>query len=111
MTIRGGQFVRFRARRSRQNPPERIRRVFIPGIAAALGLLYWTGTGATRGGASWILRLPIPFTHVPLLTHWGLIVSFTVAGAISALYGALVNSSPKQRYIAALFPVDSYARL
>jgi len=37
--------------------------------------------------------------------HWDLIVSFAVAGVISALYGAFVNSSPKQRYIAALFPV------
>src|SRR5882762_4244380 len=88
---------------------ERTRRVFVPGIAAiltvwlvqsALGLLPWT-----RTGASWIVRVHIPFTHLPLFMHWDLIVSFAVAGAISALYGAFVNSSPKQRYIAALFPV------
>jgi len=93
---------------------ERTRRIFIPGIAAiltvwlvqsALGLIYWARTGATSGGASWIFRVHIPFTHLPLFMHWDLIVSFAVAGAISALYGAYVNSSPKQRYIAALFPV------
>jgi hypothetical protein len=86
----------------------------MPGVAAiltvwlvqsALGLLSWTGTGATSGGASWIFRVHIPFTHLPLFMHWDLIVSFAVAGAISALYGAFVNSSPKQRYIAALFPI------
>jgi hypothetical protein len=47
----------------------------------------------------------IPFTHVPLFMHWDLMVSFAVAGAISALYGAFFSSSPKQRYLAALFPV------
>ncbi len=47
----------------------------------------------------------IPFTHVPLFMHWDLMVSFAVAGAISALYGAFISSSPKQRYLAALFPV------
>jgi uncharacterized membrane protein YfcA len=47
----------------------------------------------------------IPFTHIFPLIHWDLIVSFAVAGAISALYGAFVSSSTKQRYIAALFPV------
>jgi hypothetical protein len=47
----------------------------------------------------------IPFTHILPLIHWDLIVSFAMAGAVSALYGAFVYSSPKQRYIAALFPV------
>ncbi len=94
---------------SKRTSYERTRRVFVPGIAAiltvwlvqsALGLLPWT-----RTGASWIVRVHIPFTHLPLFMHWDLIVSFAVAGAISALYGAFVNSSPKQCYIAALFPV------
>jgi hypothetical protein len=84
---------------------ERSRRIFIPGVAAiltvwlvqsALLLLHWS---------SWILRVYIPFTRMPLFMHWDLIVSFAAAGAISALYGAFLNSSPKQRYIAALFPV------
>jgi hypothetical protein len=88
---------------------ERTRRVLIPGIAAivivwlvqsALGLLNWGSTYL-----AWIFRVRIPFTHILPLIHWDLIVSFAVAGAISALYGAFVNSSPKQRYIAALFPV------
>jgi hypothetical protein len=91
---------------SKRIPYERTRRVLVPGIAAiltvwlvqsALGLLNWT--------PAWILRVHIPFTHAPLFLHWDLIVSFAVAAAISALYGAFVNSSPKQRYIAALFPV------
>jgi hypothetical protein len=99
---------------SKRTPYERTRRIFIPGIAAiltvwlvqsALGFLPWTLTGATSGGASWIFRVHIPFTHLPLFMHWDLIVSFAVAGAISALYGAFINSSPKQRYIAVLFPV------
>ena len=99
---------------SERIPYERTRRIFIPGIAAiltvwlvqsALGLVNWTPTAPTSGGASWIFRVHIPFTHLPLFMHWDLIVSFAAAGAISALYGAFVNSSPKQRYIAALFPV------
>ena len=90
---------------SKRTQYERTRRIFIPGIAAiltvwliqsGLGLLPWP---------RWIFRVRIPFTHLPLFMHWDLIVSFAVAGAISALYGAFVNSSPKQRYIAALFPV------
>ena len=94
---------------NRKHAYERTRRIFMPGVAAiltvwlvqsALGLLPWT-----RTGASWIFRVHIPFTHLPLFMHWDLIVSFAVAGAISAVYGAFVNSSPKQRYIAALFPV------
>ena len=94
---------------SKRTPYERTRRIFIPGIAAiltvwlvqsALGLVNWTPTAPTRGGASWIFRVHIPFTHLPLFIHWDLIVSFAAAGAISALYGAFVNSSPKQRYIA-----------
>ena len=99
---------------SKRIPYERTRRVLIPGIAAivtvwvvqsALGLPYWAHTGATSGGATWIFRVHIPFTHVPLFMHWDLMVSFAVAGAISALYGAFISSSPKQRYLAALFPV------
>jgi hypothetical protein len=76
-------------------------------VQSALGLLNWGSKypGAAGGGAAWIFRVRIPFTHIFPLTHWDLIVSFAVAGAISALYGAFVNSSPKQRYIAALFPV------
>jgi len=42
-----------------------------------------------------MLRVRIPLTHLLPLIHWDLIVGFAVAGAIS---------SPKQRYIAALFP-------
>ncbi len=89
---------------SQRIPCERTRRIFIPGVAAiltvwlvqsALNLLNW---GWTPSSKEWQ-------RHLPLLMHWDLIVSFAVAGAISALYGAFVNSSPKQRYIAALFPV------
>jgi hypothetical protein len=88
---------------------EGTRRIFIPGIAAiltvwlvqsALGLFSWPGMRATSGDASWIFRV-----YLLLFVHWNLIVSFAVAGAISALYGRFVDSSPKQRYIAALFPV------
>jgi len=55
---------------SKRTSYERTRRVFVPGIAAiltvwlvqsALGLLPWT-----RTGASWIVRVHIPFTHLPL---------------------------------------------
>jgi len=96
-----------------QIPYERTRLIFVPGIAAtvtvwlvqsALGLLNWTFPGAPGSVAAWIFRVHFPFTYVPLFIHWDLIVSFAVAGAISALYGALLNSSPKQRFIAALFP-------
>ena len=90
---------------------ERTRRIFIPGIAAILIVwlvqsalqLYFTATRRNPDPA-WILRMHIPFTHIALFEHWDLMVSFAVAGAISALYGAFLNSSPKQRYIAALFP-------
>jgi len=97
---------------SRRIPYERTRRVLIPGIAAtvtvwlvqsALGLHNWSGTRS--GDASWTLRVHIPLTNVVPLVHWDLIVRFAIAGAVSALYGAFVSSSPKQRYIAALFPV------
>jgi hypothetical protein len=99
---------------SERIPYEGTRRVFIPGVAAiltvwlvqsALGLVKGTLTTPASGGASWIFHVRIPFTHIFPLFHWDLIVSFAVAGAISALYGALINSSPKQRYIAAMFPV------
>jgi hypothetical protein len=99
---------------SKRTPYERTRRVLVPGIAAtvtvwlvqsALGLFNWTPVAPTSGGVSWIFRVHIPFTHLPIFMHWDLIVSFAVAGAVSALYGAFINSSPKQRYIAALFPV------
>jgi hypothetical protein len=91
---------------SERIPYERTRRVVIPGIAAIVivwlvqsGLdLYWTNP-------AWIPRVRIPFTHIFPLIHCDLIVSFAVAGAVSALYGVFVHSSPKQRYIAALFPV------
>jgi hypothetical protein len=41
-------------------------------VQSALGLLYWTRTGATSGGASWIFRVHIPFTHLPPFIHWDL---------------------------------------
>jgi hypothetical protein len=94
---------------SERIPYERTRRVLIPGIAAivivwlvqsALGLLNWGSRYL-----AWVFRVRIPFTHILPLIHWDLIVSFAMAGAVSALYGAFVYSSPKQRYIAALFPV------
>jgi hypothetical protein len=74
-------------------------------VQSALKLLNWTLTGGTSGSASWILRVRDPLTHSPLFIHWDLIVSFAVAGVLLALHGAFLNSSPKQRYIAALFPV------
>jgi hypothetical protein len=91
---------------SKRIPYERTRRVVIPGIAAIVivwlvqsGLhLYWTNP-------AWTSRVHIPFTHIFPLIHLDLIVSFAVVGAVSGLYGAFVQSSPKQRYIAALFPV------
>ena len=95
---------------SERIPYKRTRRVLIPGIAAivivwlvqsALGILNWGSTYPT----SWIFRVRVPFTNIFPLIHGDLVVSFAVAGAVSALYGALVQSSPKQRYLAALFPV------
>jgi hypothetical protein len=94
-------------RDSERIPYERTRRVLIPGIAAivivwlvqsALGLLNWYP-------GAWVFRVRIPFTRILPFIHWDLIVSFAFAGALSALYGALVKSSRKQSYIAALFPV------
>ncbi len=94
---------------SERIPYERSRTVLIPGIATivivwlvqpALELLNWGSTYL-----AWIFRVRIPFTHIFPLIHWDLIVSFAMAGTISALYGAFIDSSPKQRYIAALFPV------
>jgi len=86
---------------------ERTRRIIIPGIAAILTVwLVQSGLGLYWGDPAWIFRVRIPFTRIFPLIHWDLIVSFAVAGALSALYGAfVVSSSPKQRYIAALFPV------
>jgi hypothetical protein len=90
-----------------KRPYERTRRGIIPGIAAIL--IVWLVQSALDhwGNPEWMYRVHIPFTQVPLLAlfiHWDLIVGFAVAGAISAVYGAFVSSSPKQRYIAALFP-------
>jgi hypothetical protein len=91
---------------SKRTPSERTRRILIPGIAAILTVwLVQSGLDLNSTNPAWILRVRIPFTHILPLIHWELIVSFAVAGAISALYGAFVNSSPQQRYIAALFPV------
>lgn len=55
--------------------------------------------------SAWISRVHIPFTRFLPFIHWDLMVSFAVAGALSALYGNFVNSSPRQRYVAGLFPV------
>jgi hypothetical protein len=92
---------------SKRTPYERTRRVVVPGIAAILTVwLVQSGLDLYSTNPAWILRVRIPFTHIFPLIHWDLIVSFAVAGALSALYGAFaVASSPKQRYIAALFPV------
>jgi hypothetical protein len=90
---------------SERIPYERTRRIFIPGVAAILTVWLVQSALLLFHWSSWILRVHIPFTRRPLFMHWDLIVSFAVAGAISALYGAFLNSSPKQRYIAALFPV------
>jgi hypothetical protein len=90
---------------SERIPYERTRRIFIPGVAAILTVWLLQSALLLLHLSSWILRVHIPFTRMPLFMHWDLIVSFAVAGAISALYGAFLNSSPKQRYIAALFPV------
>ena len=82
---------------SERIPYERTRRIFFPGVAAILTVYL---VQSALHFLPWA-RL----TSVRLFVHWDLIVSFAVAGAISALYGAFLNSSPKQRYIAALFPV------
>ncbi len=87
-------------------PIEHTRRVLIPGIAAILTVwLVQSVLDRYCTNPAWILRIRIPFTHLLPFIHWDLIVGFAAAGAISALYGAFVHSSPKQRYIAALFPV------
>jgi hypothetical protein len=81
------------------------RRILIPGIAAILTVwLVQSALDSYCTNPAYVLRMRIPFTHLLPLIHWDLIVGFAVAGAISALYGAFVSSSPKQRYIAALFP-------
>ena len=85
---------------------EGTRHIFIPGVAAiltvwlvtsALILVPWRISAGTGVASRWIFLL--------VILHWDLAVSFAVAGAISAIYGAFLNSSSKQRYIAALFPV------
>jgi len=87
-------------------PSKHIRRVLIPGIAAIVTVwLVQSAIDRYCPNPAWTLRVHIPFTHLPPFIHWDLIVSFAVAGAISALYGAFVSSSPKQRYITALFPI------
>jgi hypothetical protein len=86
-------------------PSEHIRRVIIPGIAAIL-IVWLTQSAIDRYCANtpaWTLHVHIPFTRLPFI-HLDLIVAFAVAGVVSALYGAFVASTPKQRYIAALFP-------
>jgi hypothetical protein len=82
------------------------QRVLIPGIAAILTVwLVQSVLGRYCTNPAWILRVRIPFTHLLPFIHWDLIVGFAGAGAISALYGALLaSSSPRQRYVAALFP-------
>jgi hypothetical protein len=87
-------------------PQERTRRIFIPGIVAILTV--WLVQSAFHRCCetpAWVFHVRIPFTHILPLIHPDLMVSFAVAGAISALYGSFVNSSRKQRCIAALFPV------
>ena len=88
-------------------PSEHIRRVLIPGIAAIV--IVWLVQSAIDRycpgpDPAWTHHMHIPFTRLPPFIHWGLTVSFAVAGAISALYGAFDSSSLRQRYIAALFP-------
>jgi hypothetical protein len=91
---------------SKHMPYELTRRVVVPGIAAMLTIwLIQSGLDPRSKSPAWVLHVRIPFTFIFPLIHYDLIVSFAVAGALSALYGALaVASSPKQRYIAALFP-------
>jgi len=86
-------------------PSEHTRRVLIPGIAAIV--IVWLVQSAIDRCCpypAWTLHVHFPFTHLLPFIHWDLIAAFAVAGAISALYGAFISSSPKQRYIAALFP-------
>jgi hypothetical protein len=86
-------------------PSEHIRRVIVPGIAAILAVwLVQSALDRYCANPAWILRVHIPFTRLLPFIHWDSMVGFAVAGAISALFGAFVSSSPKQRYIAALFP-------
>jgi hypothetical protein len=100
---------------SKPIPYESTRRVLIPGIAAVLAvwlvqpglglLMNWAHPGGTITPPG-IFRVKIPFTEPIFIhfVHWDLIVGFAVAGAFSALYGAFVASSLKQRSLAALFP-------
>jgi hypothetical protein len=92
-------------RNSERNRYEGARYVLFPGIAAALTVwLVQSALDRCCANPAWTLRLHIPFTRLLPFIHWDLIVSFAVAGAFSALYGDFVNSSPRQRTIAALFP-------
>jgi len=93
---------------SKRTQYERTRRVVVPGIAAILTVwLVQSGLDLYSTNPAWILRVRIPFTNISPLIHWDLIVSFAVAGALSALYGVfVVFSSPKQRYIGVLFPIS-----
>ncbi len=89
----------------KQLPQERTRRIFMPGILAMVTVwLVQSAFDRYCGNPAWVYHVRIPFTHILPLIHPDLMVSFAVAGAISALSGSFVNSSRKQRCIAALFP-------
>jgi len=81
---------------------EFIRRIFLPGISAivtvwlvqsGVGLLNFTTTFA---GQSVFIRL--------VFLHWDMKLAFAVASLVWAVYGELVSSSAKQRYLSAVFP-------
>jgi hypothetical protein len=84
-----------------------IRTAVLPGILGIL--LTWllqTALGALNlQTTSWLLRPTIPFTGVPLLVHWDMIVSFAVTGALLQVYGHAVGIPDPRRYLAAFFPI------
>ena len=82
---------------SERLPCETTRRVVLPGIAAMLTVyLVQIAVG---------LPIHVPLRVPQLFVHWDLMVSFAVAGTVVALYGTLVSSTPRQQYLAILFPV------
>ena len=83
---------------------ERTRHLLVPGmLALVIPWLIETAIAKADVNFPWALRVHVLFVFS--LLHWDKLIAFAFAGFISAMYGSILGNSPKQRYLAALFPV------